>query len=226
MSGSATSNRDGTSGNGGAGSGSGDGSGGGSGKACSSESGAPSAAAPEPAGEGEAADGGEADTTNADGEAGAVADGAAAGATGDLWTRLTGEAVPVTEAAPKEEDEGVKEVNEEELLSSVHSRLKEKRKALLKESGTKTLAQSVSNVDIAHRPSSCSLATPAAFEHLNKVLLSKSANSSLVLMNLPNLWGLSEQDCLSYVAYCDCLTQGLERVIFAHGAGNEIFSLF
>jgi potassium/chloride transporter 4/5/6 len=148
----------------------------------------------------------------------------AAGATDDLWTRLTGEAVVAAEQTEKVEEEGVKEVNEEELLSSVHSRLKEKRKALLKESGTKTLA--VTNVDIMHRPSSVSLATPAAFEHLNKVLLSKSANSSLVLMNLPNIWGLSEQDCLAYVAYCDCLTQGLERVIFAHGAGNEIFSLF
>ncbi len=79
---------------------------------------------------------------------------------------------------------------------------------------------SLTNVDIAHRPSSSHIATPAAFEHLNKVLLSKSANSSLVLMNLPNIWGLSEEDCLSYVAYCDCLTQGLDKVIFAHGAGN------
>ena len=70
------------------------------------------------------------------------------------------------------------------------------------------------------------VATAATFERLNKVILSKSSNSSLVLMNMPDIWGLDEEDCLSFVAYCECLTAGLDRVVFAKSAGSEIFHLF
>jgi len=134
----------------------------------------------------------------------------------DLWTRITGQQttnVSTSDSTPSQHPVTL----EDQLLGSIHSRCKTKRQELLKEElGISGIPQKVSGLS----------ATPESFDRLNKVILAKSASSELVLMNLPGIWGLTEDDCLSYVAYCDRLTKGLDNVVFAHSAGHEIFSLF
>ena len=114
-----------------------------------------------------------------------------------------------------------------ELLGTVHARVRNKRKELMSEedasfAGSAT-SESPSERGCKHAGPT---ATAASFERLNKVILSKSSTSSLVLMNMPDIWGLDEEDCLAFVAYCECLAAGLERVVFAKSAGSEIFQLF
>ena len=64
------------------------------------------------------------------------------------------------------------------------------------------------------------------FERLNQVILSRSRDSSLVLMNLPDIWGSEPDDCASYLAFCECLVKGLDKVVFVHSAGNEVVRIF
>ena len=110
-----------------------------------------------------------------------------------------------------------KAASDDELLTGVGERLRLQRKVLEKQ--LSALPEEETNSSEGH-------ATGSSFERLNKVLLSKSKDSSLVLMNLPDIWGTSEEDCQAFLAYCECLTAGLERVIFAKSAGTEIFQLF
>ncbi|KAF4677546.1 hypothetical protein FOL47_000934 [Perkinsus chesapeaki] len=52
------------------------------------------------------------------------------------------------------------------------------------------------------------------FYTLNQIILSRSSDSSLVLMNMPSIWSVeTDDDCEAFTAYCDCLTQGLQRVL-------------
>jgi hypothetical protein len=60
------------------------------------------------------------------------------------------------------------------------------------------------------------------FERLNQVIVSRSRDSSLVLMNLPDIWGTSAEDCASYMAFCECLIRGLDKVIFVQSSGSEV----
>jgi len=60
------------------------------------------------------------------------------------------------------------------------------------------------------------------FERLNQVILSRSRDSSLVLMNLPDIWGTSPEDCAAYMAFCECLIRGLDKVIFVQSSGVEV----
>ena len=62
--------------------------------------------------------------------------------------------------------------------------------------------------------------TALTFERLNRLVLSRSQASALVLLNLPRPWSLEEEDCSIFVAFCECLSQGLNRVIFVHSAQN------
>ena len=115
-----------------------------------------------------------------------------------------------------------------ELLGTVHARVRNKRKELMSEEDGSLVgsATSESASERGTRKLVGPTATAASFERLNKVILSKSSTSSLVLMNMPDIWGLDEEDCLAFVAYCECLAAGLERVVFAKSAGSEIFQLF
>ena len=63
--------------------------------------------------------------------------------------------------------------------------------------------------------------TAATYQMLNRIVRAKSAESALVLMNLPHVWGVEEEDCLAWLAYCECLTMGIQRVLFVHSAGHE-----
>ena len=64
------------------------------------------------------------------------------------------------------------------------------------------------------------------FERLNQVILSRSKDSSLVLMNLPDVWGTDVDDCASYLAFCECLVKGLDKVVFVHSSGTEVVRIF
>eukprot|EP00400_MALV-I_sp_L67-5_P000831 gene831-243_t len=63
------------------------------------------------------------------------------------------------------------------------------------------------------------------FELLNQIILERSAGADLVMLNLPDVWGTTDSDCLQYMAYCECLTKNLPRVLFIHSTGHEVFDL-
>jgi hypothetical protein len=84
------------------------------------------------------------------------------------------------------------------------------------------------NLSMGGLPSLASDMPPTAltFERLNRLVLSKSQGSAMVLLNLPTPWALQEPDCLVYVAFCECLSQGLARVLFVHSAQDGITQFF
>eukprot|EP00429_Kryptoperidinium_foliaceum_P015264 CAMPEP_0176042110 /NCGR_PEP_ID=MMETSP0120_2-20121206/20894_1 /TAXON_ID=160619 /ORGANISM="Kryptoperidinium foliaceum, Strain CCMP 1326" /LENGTH=1108 /DNA_ID=CAMNT_0017375521 /DNA_START=59 /DNA_END=3385 /DNA_ORIENTATION=- len=64
-----------------------------------------------------------------------------------------------------------------------------------------------------------------AFQRLNALILSRSKRAQLVVMNLPDLWGTEPEEVLKYMTYCETLTKDLDRVMFVHSSGHEIFDL-
>ncbi|KAF4718246.1 hypothetical protein FOZ62_024340 [Perkinsus olseni] len=61
------------------------------------------------------------------------------------------------------------------------------------------------------------------FYTLNRIILSRSSESSLVLMNMPSIWSVeTDDDCEAFTAYCDCLTAGLERVLLVAGGRDTL----
>jgi len=62
-------------------------------------------------------------------------------------------------------------------------------------------------------------------EKLGQIVHSRSKRAQLVVMNLPDLWGTEDDEVRNYMRYCDVLTQGLERVLFVHSSGREIFDI-
>eukprot|EP00927_Polykrikos_kofoidii_P035907 TRINITY_DN3039_c0_g1_i3.p1 TRINITY_DN3039_c0_g1~~TRINITY_DN3039_c0_g1_i3.p1 ORF type:complete len:1083 (-),score=175.78 TRINITY_DN3039_c0_g1_i3:36-3284(-) len=65
----------------------------------------------------------------------------------------------------------------------------------------------------------------AAFRRLNDIILSRSKRAQLVVMNLPDQWGSGDSEVRTYVNYIEMLTSGIERVMFVHSAGNEVFDM-
>jgi len=64
-----------------------------------------------------------------------------------------------------------------------------------------------------------------AFRHLNELIFSRSKRSQMVVMNLPDLWSTTEEEVKKFMTYCSTLTEGLERVMFVHATGQEIFDI-
>jgi len=62
-------------------------------------------------------------------------------------------------------------------------------------------------------------------QKLGQIVQSRSKRAQLVVMNLPDLWGTEDDEVRKYMRYCDALTQGLERVLFVHSTGREIFDI-
>jgi len=60
---------------------------------------------------------------------------------------------------------------------------------------------------------------------LNQIMLSRSSDAKLVVVNLPDPWGTDESSSLEFMTYCNTLTAGLERVLFVHSSGHEIFDI-
>merc|ERR1712072_70950 len=60
---------------------------------------------------------------------------------------------------------------------------------------------------------------------LNQIIHARSKRAELVVVNLPDLWSTEPEEVLMFMAYCDTLTCGLERVLFVHSTGHEIFDV-
>ena len=104
-----------------------------------------------------------------------------------------------------------------ELLESLHSRL---RKAGSVPATPPPSPAGISRA-VSGLPASC-----LSFARLNLIVKSRSATSDAVLLNLPNIWGTNDEDCLVWLAYCECLTDSLKRVLFIHSSGDEGSSFF
>lgn len=68
-------------------------------------------------------------------------------------------------------------------------------------------------------------ANAESFTRLNQIIHTRSKRAQLVVMNLPDLWGTEPEEVRKFMTYCDTLTKGLERVLFVHSSGHEIFDL-
>jgi len=64
-----------------------------------------------------------------------------------------------------------------------------------------------------------------SFMVLNQLIYSRSKRAQLVVMNLPDLWGTEPEEVRKFMSYCDTLTKGLDRVLFVHSSGHEIFDI-
>jgi len=62
-------------------------------------------------------------------------------------------------------------------------------------------------------------------KRLNDEILKRSKRAELVIMNLPDIWGTARDEVEKFMAYCDTLTLGLDRVLFVHASGHEIFDI-
>lgn len=58
---------------------------------------------------------------------------------------------------------------------------------------------------------------------LGQIINSRSKRAQLVVMNLPDPWGTGDCENQEYMQYCGALTQGLDRVLFVHSTGREVF---
>jgi len=64
-----------------------------------------------------------------------------------------------------------------------------------------------------------------AFSKLNQIIHARSKCAQLVVMNLPDTCGTQPEEVWKFMSYCDTLTMGLERVLFVHSSGHEVFDL-
>lgn len=55
---------------------------------------------------------------------------------------------------------------------------------------------------------------------LNRLIVEKSADAALILINLPDPFLNMQPE--RYMVYCEELTQGLNRVLLVHGSGKEV----
>eukprot|EP00929_Paragymnodinium_shiwhaense_P023718 TRINITY_DN14788_c0_g1_i3.p1 TRINITY_DN14788_c0_g1~~TRINITY_DN14788_c0_g1_i3.p1 ORF type:complete len:727 (+),score=88.88 TRINITY_DN14788_c0_g1_i3:1489-3669(+) len=61
---------------------------------------------------------------------------------------------------------------------------------------------------------------------LHEIMLARSWEATLVVINLPDLWGTEREEVLNFMLYCDTLTRGMPRVLFVHSTDHEIFDLY
>jgi potassium/chloride transporter 4/5/6 len=125
----------------------------------------------------------------------------------------------------------ITEQSEKDLLDTLNNRcrlrrqeLEEQRTGYFSDSECEsTLGELVSPVGPTNLTSNTG---ESMFEKLNQVITSRSKDSSLVLMNLPDVWGTEPDDCASYLAFCECLVKGLDKVVFVHSSGTEVVRIF
>jgi potassium/chloride transporter 4/5/6 len=139
----------------------------------------------------------------------------------------------VTEAFARKDTITVE--NEKDLLDSLNDRCRLRRQTL--DAERKPSVDQSDYEDESPKSTIGDLPTPSplhedigagcnVFERLNQVILSRSRESSLVLMNLPDVWGTEPDDCASYLAFCECLVKGLDKVVFVHSSGTEVVRIF
>eukprot|EP00933_Yihiella_yeosuensis_P026841 TRINITY_DN20849_c2_g1_i1.p1 TRINITY_DN20849_c2_g1~~TRINITY_DN20849_c2_g1_i1.p1 ORF type:complete len:995 (-),score=167.31 TRINITY_DN20849_c2_g1_i1:230-3214(-) len=63
-------------------------------------------------------------------------------------------------------------------------------------------------------------------KRLNSMIVTRSSSAQLVVMNLPDQWGSDKESAQNYMMYCNTLTEGLDRVMFVHSSGHEVFEIF
>ena len=61
---------------------------------------------------------------------------------------------------------------------------------------------------------------------LNKQIVEKSKNASLVLMNIPAPPKATGTSDFSYIEYVNALIEGLKRVVKDRGRGHEVITIF
>lgn len=64
-----------------------------------------------------------------------------------------------------------------------------------------------------------------AVQALNHIIYNRSKRAQLVIMNLPGLVDDDVEHVDNFMSYCDTMTKGLERVLFVHASGHEVFDL-
>ncbi|CAD7935815.1 unnamed protein product [Amoebophrya sp. A25] len=65
-----------------------------------------------------------------------------------------------------------------------------------------------------------------AFRRLNSIIQARSRRAELVIMNLPDLWDHTDpNECVKYLRCAEALVDRLERVLFVHGSGHEVFDI-
>lgn len=64
-----------------------------------------------------------------------------------------------------------------------------------------------------------------SFARMNQIIFQRSRRAQLVVMNLPHLWATDPAEVDKYMQYCDSLTTGLERVLFVHSSGEQVFNI-
>jgi hypothetical protein len=64
-----------------------------------------------------------------------------------------------------------------------------------------------------------------SFYGLNQIIHPRSKKSQLVIMNLPDLGSVEDEEVRKFMSYCDTLTKGLDTVMFVHSTGHEIFDI-
>lgn len=64
-----------------------------------------------------------------------------------------------------------------------------------------------------------------SFQKLNETIQSRSKRAQLVVMNLPDIWSTEEAEVNKFMTYCDTMTAGLDRVLFVHSTGHEVFEI-
>jgi hypothetical protein len=64
-----------------------------------------------------------------------------------------------------------------------------------------------------------------SFQKLIQTIHARSKRAQLVVMNLPDISGSGTQQVNNFMLYCDTLTAGLDRVLFVHSSGREIFDI-
>ena len=60
--------------------------------------------------------------------------------------------------------------------------------------------------------------------HLNAKIRERSANSQLIILNLPDPDRKARERPENYMRYTEMLTKGLDRVLFVHGTGREVWT--
>ncbi|CAD7972330.1 unnamed protein product [Amoebophrya sp. A120] len=65
-----------------------------------------------------------------------------------------------------------------------------------------------------------------AFRRLNSIIQARSRRAELVIMNLPDLWDHSDpNECVRYIRCAETLVDKIDRVLFVHGSGHEVFDI-
>eukprot|EP00392_Amoebophrya_sp_AT5.2_P011785 g11870.t1 len=65
-----------------------------------------------------------------------------------------------------------------------------------------------------------------AFRRLNSIIQARSRRSELVIMNLPDMWDHTDPgQCVKYLRCAETLVDNIDRVLFVHGSGHEVFDI-